>query len=254
MKTKSNRDIERALADIVTGRPHEFTVGRKHLRLYPVTLAKTFELKGHMENLDINLAILAANPYIEALRLVQSCRDTCASILAIHTARNTFKDLYDNKSFQERRNLMKTLSVESMATLLMMVLTLDDPDQVMEHLGIRKERERMSRVIALKKDRDKNQQSFGGVSLFGGFIGQLKEMGYNDDEILYERPYSYLRLMLADKIATVYLTDDELNSLPVEVGGTMLDGNDPSSFIKLKELLADRGVIINQPTEQWNKK
>lgn len=244
MKTNSDRDIERALADIVTGRPHEFTVGRKHLRLYPVTLAKTFELKGHMENLDINLALLAANPYIEALRLVQVHRSTCASILAIHTARNTARDLYDDKAFRERRNLMESLSVESMATLLMMVLTSDHSEQVMEHLGILKERERLRRVVSLKSG-EKNQQSFGGVSLFGGFIGPLKDMGYSDDEIIYERPYSYLRMMLADKVTTVYLSDDELRSLPADVGGTMLDGNDPASFAKLKDMLAVRGVTIN---------
>ena len=254
MKTNSDRDIDRALADIITGRPYEFTVGRKRLRLYPVTLAKTFELQGHIDNLDINLALLATNPYIEALRLVQSHRDTCDSIIAIHTARNTFKDLYDNKAFQERRNLMRTLSVESMATLLMMILTSDDSERVMEHLGISMERTRMSQVISLKKNSDKHQRTFGGMSIFGSFIGQLKEMGYKDDEILYERPYSYLRLMLADKITTVYLTDDELNSLPAEIGGTMLDGNDPASFAKLKEALAGRGITINHPTEQWSKK
>ncbi len=244
MNAKTDMDMERALADIVTGRPYEFTVGRKHLRLYPVTLAKTFELKGHMEHLGINYAILSSNPFIEALRLVQVHRSTCASILAIHTARNTARDLYDDKAFRERRNLMESLSVESMATLLMMVLTSDHSEQVMEHLGILKERERLRRVVSLKSG-EKNQQSFGGVSLFGGFIGPLKDMGYSDDEIIYERPYSYLRMMLADKVTTVYLSDDELRSLPADVGGTMLDGNDPASFAKLKDMLAVRGVTIN---------
>ena len=244
MDVQKERELDIALADIVTGRPHEFTVGRKHLRLYPLTLAKTFELKGHMERLDINFDLLAIDPYIEALRLSQSRRDVCNSILAIHTAKNTCWDLYNNKAFAERRNLMASLKYEDMAMLMMIVLTADKTDAVMEQLGIRHERERMSRVAAVKKENDRNQLTFGGVSIFGGFIGQLKKMGYTDDEILYERPYGYLRMMLADEPTTVYLTDDELSKLPVNAIGNVLDGNDPASFEKLKTMLAGKDVVF----------
>jgi hypothetical protein len=98
----------------------------------------------------------------------------------------------------------------------------------------------MGRISEAKKS--KNSISVGGKTLLGSFIGQLKEMGYTDNEIRYELGYHYLQLMLADKMTSVYLTDEELSSLPEECGGNVLDGNDPESFGKLQSLLANRGV------------
>ena len=51
--------------------------------------------------------------------------------------------------------------------------------------------------------------------------------------------------MIADKITSVYLTDEELQNVSTAAGGTMLDANDPASFDKLKGL-ALRGVKFNE--------
>ena len=50
--------------------------------------------------------------------------------------------------------------------------------------------------------------------------------------------------MLADKITSVYLTDEELQNVSTTAGGTLLDANDPASFEKLKSLSL-RGVKFN---------
>ena len=56
---EKNSDIDYKIADIITGMPHEFTVGRKTVRLYPVTLAKTYILARVMSGLAINREILS---------------------------------------------------------------------------------------------------------------------------------------------------------------------------------------------------
>ena len=122
------------------------------------------------------------------------------------------------------------------------VLSGDRTEALMQHLGLDRERERLSQVMAVKRKTGRNSLSFGGVSLLGAFIGQLQEMGYTDDEILYERNYSYLRLRLADRVTSIYVTDDELSQIPADMGGTFLRGDDPDAADGLMALLEERGV------------
>lgn len=242
MNDEEKQELEYALADIITARPYEFRVGRKTLRLYPVTLAKTFVLRRLTDKLDMDTELLKANPYMECLRLAETHREVVTRILAIHTAPNTWKDLHDSRGTAMRQNLLRDVKPEHIAGLLMAVLTADKTDQLEEHLGMNAERERLKSAIEAKGDSNKNNLSFGGKSIFGTFIGQLKEMGYSDDEILFERGYSYLRLMLADKVTSMYLSDEELDKLPQEDGGLMLDGDDDGDLDTLASLIKQGGL------------
>lgn len=238
-------EIEYILSDVIIGRPHGFTVGRKHFYLYPVTLAKMYLLKRQIDNLEINNTILKANPYLEAIRVAKEHRDVCCNILAYHTAPNTYKDLFDNRAISIRKNFFaKELTDEELATQIIMVLTADKTEELLQYLGLDKEREKLRKVMAVKEKHEKNMLSFNGKSLFGTFICQLKELGYTDNEILYEKGYTYLRLILADKVATVHLSDEERQDIPTTLGGTMLDGNDPKSREALKARLMQRGVKV----------
>lgn len=235
-----DRELDDALSDIVCAQPHEFRVGKKTLRLYPVTLAKTFVLRRLMDNLSMDASLLKANPWMECLRLAETQREVVARILAVHTAPNTEKDLHDSRGMTIRKNVLSDVKTEHLAGLLMAVLTSDKTDQLMDHLGINAERERLHAALAVK-DGGKNNLSFGSKSIFGTFIGQLKEMGYTDDEILFERGYSYLRLMLADKVTSLYLSDEELEKLPQEDGGMMLDGDDDGDMDVLANIIKQGG-------------
>lgn len=229
-------DNEYDLTDVIIGRPQEFKVGRKTFRLYPLTLAKMLLLKRQIDGLKLNMDILKANPFLEALRVVRDQRTTCCTILAYHTAPNTYKDLFDTKSIATRRNFFdKSLSDEDMASLLIIALD-DKADRLMKHLGLDKEREKLQEVLKVKQKHDKNSMSFCGLSLFGTFIGQLKEMGYSDNEILYEKGYAFLRLMLADKVTQIILTDEERKEIPESMGGTYVDANDPKNAEKIMAL------------------
>lgn len=244
MDDKKNGNIEYALADIITGKPHEFKVGRKLFRLYPITLAKQFIQKRIIGRLGLNTSFIQ-NPYLEALRVAETNKKACCEIIALHATPNTYKDLHNSKAMTERRNVFEKMRTEDVATMLVNVLTTDYTKDIIEYFGIDKEQKRLAGVMEIKRKNSKNNLSFGGLTIFGTFIGQLKEMGYTDDEILYEKGYAYLRLMLADKITSVYLTDEELQDVPADSGGTMIDGNSPEAFEKLKTALAGRGLKFN---------
>lgn len=239
-------NIEYDIADVVIGRPYGFSVGKKHFNLYPVTLAKMYLLKRQIDNLAIDQTILKVNPYMEAIRLVQKDRETCCRILSYHTAPNTYKDLYDQRAVTIRKNLFeKELTEEELATMLIMCLTSDKSDQIMSHLGIDKERERLSSVMKVKRRSDKNNVSFGGLSVFGAFIGQLKEMGFTTDEILYERSYAFLRLMLADKVTSIYLTDEERDQVSVlQMGG--MDASNPENADMVLAAFKNKEIAIEE--------
>ena len=235
-------DNEYDLTDVIIGRSQEFKVGRKSFRLYPLTLAKMLLLKRQVDGLKLDMDILKTNPFLEALRIVKAQRKTCCTILAYHTAPNTYKDLFDTKAIATRRNYFdKALSDEDMASLLIIALD-EKTDRLMKHLGLDKERERLQEVLKVKQKHDKSTKTFCGLSLFGTFIGQLKEMGYSDNEILYERGYTFLRLMLADKVQQVILTDEERKDIPESMGGTYVDANDPKNTEKIMALLKNKGV------------
>lgn len=239
------KDFEYDLEEVVIGRPNGITVGRKHFYLYPVTLSKKYLLERHIKNLAIDKEILKSNAFLEALRLARDHRDECCTILAYHTAPNTYKDLFDNRAITIRRNyFQKELTDKELAHLIVTVLTGDKTDGILQYLGLDKEHERLKKVMAVKEKHEKNMLSFNGKSIFGTFICQLKEMGYTDNEILYERGFSYLSLILADKVTTVHVSDEERQDLSTVLGGTMLDGNDPKSREALKAMLKQRGVKV----------
>lgn len=234
-------DINNTIADIVIGMPFPFTIGRKQLAIYPVTFAKSLLLARYIKSLGVDMQLLGDDINIEALRLAHEKHEEVAAILAIYATPNTKRDLFDEHKKAIRRNILAGASDEDLATLLIYVLTLDKTEEAMKHLGIDKERKRLSKALSVKKGSD-TTMSFGGVSVFGSFIGALKDMGYSDDEIIFELSYSYLRMMLADKITTVYLTDEERNKMPSDASGALVDAEAPGAVNKLNEFLATRGM------------
>ena len=242
------KDIVYNLEDVIIGRPHPFTLGGRQFYLYPVTLAKMFLLHRQVDSLGINRKLLSVNPFFEAMRLVRENKDVCCQILAYHTAPNTYKDLYDIKKFNDRKEyFMKEMESDDMASLLINLLTSEETEQFIKHLGLDKERKRLAKVMEIK---DKNGSgtniTFNGVSVMGSFIQPLMEMGFTDTEILYEKGYTYLRLHLADKITSIYLTEDERQSVPTSLGGGLLDANDPEAFKELSALMGKYGVNVKQ--------
>lgn len=71
--------IDMDIADTIIERPHGFKVNQRQFYLYPVTLGKTYLISRLVECLGINLEIIKANPYMEALRICQEKkRKACA--------------------------------------------------------------------------------------------------------------------------------------------------------------------------------
>ena len=235
-------DIE--IADAVMERTYPFKVGKKQFYLYPVTLGKMYLLQRLTDDLNINYDTLKLNMNLEMLRLATEEKKKVCTILAYHTCKNK-EQIHSPKIIAERTNLFEQeASNEDLASILILLLTKDKADAYMKHLGIDKELERLRKVSAFKSKSSKNTLNFGGKSIYGSFIAPLIEMGLSYEEIVWERSYTNLRMLLADKVNSVYLTDEELDKIPNELkdNGTAMDASNPNNSAKILAAFANRGV------------
>lgn len=246
IKRTEDQKLQHILTDVILDRAVEFDMGGRSLRVYPSTLGKMLTLGPHIRNLGINQQLLSRNPYLESLRLAKEQRKLCCHILSWHCTPNSRERFQDTRSIESLREAFQAkLSDADLAALMLHVLASDQTVALMSYLGLDAERARMSRVLEAKKRNPSGSMNFGGLSIFGSFIGPLKEMGYTDDEIIYEKGYCYLRLMLADKMTSVYLTDEERSELTTDMGGTLINGDDPNATNGLLAFFAERGIKIN---------
>lgn len=226
------------LADTIIDRPIGFSVGSRHFYLYPVTIGKMFLLGRLNEKLQVNHQILNIDPHIEALRLVTEHREICSRILTYHTIRTKAK-IFDNEFVEKRVEwLAKNTDLDALAQVMVMVLQSDKTKTFMEHLKLDKERERMERVIKAKKD--KNNIDFGGLSIYGTHIdAACQRYGWTFDYVVWEISYTNLQLLMADKLTSIYVSDEERKKLPASVFTRQTDvinADDPKNQEKIKQM------------------
>ena len=242
------KHIELELADAIMERAYPLIVGRKQFFLYPVTLGKMYLLQRLIDDLGIDYKNLRIDTNLEMLRLAKEKREKVCTILAYHTC-ETKEQLQSVKTVKERVNLfMKEATDEDLASILIILLSRDKTETFMKHTGIDKENERLKKVIEYKDKKSKNTLSFGGKSLYGTFIAPLLDMGLSWNEIVWERSYTNLRMLLADKMNSIYLTDEELNGLPANLldSKTDLDANNPAVAEKISKIFASKGIKTEQ--------
>ena len=227
--------IVQDIADTILDRPKGFSVGHRHFYLWPVTLGKMFLTQRIVEQLEINSQNLKLNPYVEALRLVETKKDDCCLLLAYHTLK-TKKEVNNTTTVKARTNILsKELGNDDIATLLILCLTWDKTATFMHHTKIDKELERMKEVSKCKKN--KNTFQFGGVSIYGSIIDQACERyGWTFDYVVWEISFMNLQLMLKDSIKSVYLTDEEAKKCHVPIDGRSVDGNDAE---QMKQVISE---------------
>lgn len=224
------KQLELDIADTIIDRPKGFSVGRRHFYLYPVTLGKMYLEKRIISNLNINIELLQANPYIESLRLVETKKEQCCLLIAYHTLQ-TKQEVLNNEIVNNRKKLiLNEMSNEDIATLVLTCLTHDKTATYIQHYGIDKELERMSEVVKAKDSN--NSFSFGGKSIYGTLIDTVCERyKWTFDYVLWEISYTNLQMLVKDKVTSVYLTDEEMKSVHINNVSEMVDGNSKESVM-----------------------
>lgn len=227
------------IADTVMERPYGFQIGKRRFYLYPISLGKTYLISRLVDNLEMNYDIIKSNPYIEALRLCQNKREIVCRLLSYHTI-NKKEELFDSSIVNRRFCFFqKNLSNEEMAQLLVMVLTNDNVDTFIKHLGIDRERKELAKISKIKKEKG-NSITFGGKSIFGSLIlPACEKLNMTPQQIVWDISYSFLRMLMADAITSVYLTDEEKKEARISDGRTFINADDPESVAKIMAMKWD---------------
>lgn len=230
--------IEMDIADTIMERPAGFSVGKRHFYIFPPTLGKTYLLARLFKELDANARIISTNPYVEALRLCSIKKNTVCRILSYHTF-NRKSDIFNNDKVDGRSEYFAgNLTVEDLATLLVIILTANDTESYINYLGIDKERKERKRIADIKKD--KGSITFGGNSAYGTLIDfACQRYGWTMDYVVWGISYSNLMMLMADAITTIYLSSDEMKQLNVFDNKERINADDPKNREIIKAMLED---------------
>lgn len=225
------------IADTLIERPIGFSVGNRSYFIYPATLGKTYLLARLLKSLEADEKVIATNPYLEALRLSQTKKEIVCRILAYHTF-NREDDVFDNAKIEQRAKMFENnLDSEELATIIMLTFSGDNTEEFIRYFGIDKEREEKSRIYKIKDS--KGSISFGGKSTYGTLIDfACQRYGWTMDYILWEISYANLKMLMADAITTIYLSEDEQKKLGMSVG-EVINADDPKNRELMRKMLSE---------------
>ena len=233
-----NKDmsIKNGLADIIMERPFGFKVGDKQFYLYPMTLGKSYLLSQIIESLKVNDNLLSSNPYAEAMRLCTVNKNIVARIIVYNTLDNK-RDIFDYELVNERIEFfINNLNTEELAELLSIILSNDDIGKYTKYLGIDRDKQVLDKVMHIKKKSNNNIDFFGKSILGTLIIPACDKLNMTPSQIVWDISLSFLRLLMADCIVSVLLTDDERKKIHISNDRNFINGDDPKNKELIKSL------------------
>lgn len=234
-----DKSIENGLADIIMERPFGFKVGERQFYLYPMTLGKSYLLSRIIESLDVNKDLLSSNPYAEAIRLCSLNKESVVRIIVYNTL-NSKHDIFNDELVNERMKFFTdNLDAKELAELLSIVLSSDDIGKYTRYLGIDRDRKSLEKVMSVKGE-NKNNIDFFGKSIMGTLIiPACEKLNMTPSQIVWDISISFLRLLMADCVTSVYLTDDERKKVHISSDRNFISGDDPRNMELIKSMKWD---------------
>ena len=114
----------------------------------------------------------------------------------------------------------------------------DNTEEFIKHFGIDKERLERNRIAAVKKDN--SSVTFGGNSTYGTLIDfACQRYGWTMDYILWGISYANLKMLMADAITTVYLSEDERKKLNILDDSEVVNADDPKNKELIRRMLSE---------------
>lgn len=237
MFTKDN--LNETLADAVMDRPREFFIDKRRFCLWSPTLGMSMMLERHISQLGIDFSVLSRNQSMEALRLAVEKRSEVSTILAIHSFR-LFSELSNSNKLKERSDYFSAhLTDEELAQLLLLALSEPRAENLFLLSGISEDQKEQSR-IATFKNKDGHNRTFGGKTIYGSLIdAACRAYGWTKEYVVWGIDLISLRMMLADSINSIYLSDEDMKQCGVVASDKDRIGMSKDDFAKLKEEFKD---------------
>ena len=228
--------LEMNIADTIIERPVGFNIGSQQFYLYPPTLGMTYHLARLIKSLEADARLISANPYLEAIRLCTEKKEIVCRILSNYTF-NRKEDVFDGIKVEVRAKEFSELAAEELATIFTIVLSGDNTEEFIKYFGIDKERLERSRIAAVKKDN--SSVTFGGNSTYGTLIDfACQRYGWTMDYVMWGISYANLKMLMADAITTIYLSEEERKLLGRGVG-EVINADDPRNRELIRRMIGE---------------
>lgn len=220
------------ISNTLTDMPIGFDTEHTHVNIYPTTLGMMYLTSQLIDSLEIDKELLQVDPFLEALRVANTKRETCCRLIAYHSL-NTKNEILDSRCVSKQAELIfKECSNEDIATLLIIILKANSYQTIAKETGMEEEAKRMAKVNAAKKS--ENSFIFGGKTIWGTLIDAACERyGWTFDYVVWGISYNNLTLMLKDKVTSIYLSDEERKKAHIPAAGEeVIDGNNKEAVMK----------------------
>lgn len=230
-----SNNFEETLADAVLNRPQEFFIGQKRYELHSPTLGMSILIERLMKQLDYNRDVLMKQPNFEALKICSLEKEKVCGILAIYTLRD-FDKIINSAIRKEREKELSQLKTEELAELFILILTAVNAETLISLSGLIKDQQTQAK-IAKYKNKEGHTQTFGGKTLYGILIDTAcAKYGWTKEYVVWGIDLLSLRMMLADSINSVYLSDDEMKNLKITSTSSQKFGMTKEDIDKLKAM------------------
>ena len=232
--TKDN--LNEALADAVMDRPREFFIDNRRFCLWSPSLGMSMMLSRHIKSLGINHAILENNAAFETLRVTKKEKKKVCCVLSIHSFRR-YRDLCNSQTINNRADYFYSkLDDETVASLLLVILSEPMPETLISLCGISEQQERQAIIAKIKKD-TAHTISFGGLTIYGSLISAaMSAFHMTFWDVVWGISLVNLRMLLADNVSSVYLSDEEAQKLGFESESKEKYGMTPEDMAKLRSM------------------
>lgn len=226
-------NVLETLADAVLNRPREFFIGEERFCLWSPSLGMSILIGRRIEELDIDVSSFALNTPKEALRLVKEKRKEVCHIIALHTF-NRYEDFCESKRLDERTEFFsKALDEKEITELFLVVLSTPKAETIILSTDIHNDQEKQAKIAQIK-NKDGNTFTFGGKTVYGTLLdAACKNYGWTKEYVVWGIDLVSLRLMMADSINSVYLTDEEKKKVSFSASNERIDMHDKEAMARL---------------------
>lgn len=180
-----------------------------------------------VDELGIDSGRMRTAPLLELLRVAEYKQALCCRAIALGTCKNK-SEIENEKLVAKRAEVIGGLCTSDIASLLTKVLEQGDISDILREYHLDKDLEDYRRVREAKDT--KNTYIFCGKTLMGNFIDYFcNRYGWTIDHVLWEESLDRLRLLQADVVKDIYLTDDEARHCAVSADRTFINMDDPGN-------------------------
>ena len=229
---KENKVLDELIQDAIMETPRFFTCGKRAFSIYPLTLGKMMLMRRTLAVIGLDKRPLSADIGAELVMVVRTHKKECCEFLSYMTARNEYYDVFNYSRHRWRSDFFMNMDDGDVASVVAMSITLDRTEEFMRYIGIDREQTEMRRVMS-KKDKDNGSVSFGGLSMYGTLIDvAMERYKMTKRQVVWEMDLVSLRLLLADRVQTVFLNEKERKRIRPRQTGQKVNGDDKDAVMR----------------------